>query len=576
MQTSLKTLWQKIRIFIGKLGETLRRAPAEIFTTVYAFVTFTLAYEKVSPIQEEYIALAPLIFVLSFILNRLCRGKWRLIYYLSPLVYVLFIKTDLKDWITSTEYIIALLICPLAVILSDWIKENKRFAERIIRYLVDWVAAGLLALVAYLLVNAIVYSFGYIFDLHIPSKFSFYAFLSASILLTPLCFLTFNRQSEQTPDRPIPGNSFLDILARYVLTPAAWIYTIILYLYFVRIAITWSLPRGGIAYLVFGFILFATILKALQPLLQKQPCKWFYERFSLISLPALIMFWIGVGYRINQYGLTEDRIYLIVCGVVMTLTIGLFFSHRWGRYLYATLSAVVLLALVTYIPGIRAGQLGLLSQNLRAERLIDRLQLADATGKIAPIKRPDSDSIHKKDYRDLYNTLSYLEEHDKSESLKERYGIAGSHSFQTEIVPRTLEQYVAGWWCNNDTIMGEELSSVHLSIDDSSDKIISIEGYKRLHYYVNCWDQCGDTLTILFLDTKKRWDINLNEMLDRQLAGTPYVRTDTIPEQWIREESDRFLHYDVDSIRVNFSFITLGRSPQLSVDNIGVDFLLFR
>ncbi len=574
MQTSLKTRWQKIRIFIGKLGETLRRAPAEIFTTVYAFVTFTLAYEKVSPIQEEYIALAPLIFVLSFILNRLCRGKWRLIYYLSPLVYVLFIKTDLKDWITSTEYIIALLICPLAVILSDWIKENKRFAERIIRYLVDWVAAGLLALVAYLLVNAIVYSFGYIFDLNIPAKFSFYAFLSASILLTPLCFLTFNRQSEQTPDRPIPGNSFLDILARYVLTPAAWIYTVILYLYFIRIAVTWSLPRGGIAYLVFGFILFATILKALQPLLQKQPCKWFYERFSLISLPALIMFWIGVGYRINQYGLTEDRIYLIVCGVVMTLTIGLFFSHRWGRYLYATLSAVVLLALVTYIPGIRAGQLGLLSQNLRAERLIDRLQLADATGKIAPIKRPDSDSIHKKDYRDLYNTLSYLEEHDKSESLKERYGIAGSHSFQTEIVPRTLEQYVT--WGGFETVVAEESSYVYLSAN--TQQTISLEGYTRLLYIPASWKQTctNDTLTLQLYDDSTTWHIDLNEMLDRQLAGTPYVRTDTIPEQWLDKEANRFLQYDVDSMRIHFIDVTLHRTPQLSVDHASINFILLR
>ena len=574
MQTSLKTLWQKIRIFIGKLGETLRLAPAEIFTTVYAFVTFTLAYEKVSPIQEEYIALAPLVFGLSFILNRLCHGKWRLIYYLSPLVYVLFIKTDLKDWITSTEYIIALLICPLAVILSDWIKDNKRFAERIIRYLVDWVAAGLLALVAYLLVNAIVYSFGYIFDLHIPSKFSFYAFLSASILLTPLCFLTFNRQSEQTPDRPIPGNSFLDILARYVLTPAAWIYTIILYLYFVRIAITWSLPRGGIAYLVFGFILFATILKALQPLLQKQPCKWFYERFSLISLPALIMFWIGVGYRINQYGLTEDRIYLIVCGVVMTLTIGLFFSHRWGRYLYATLSAVVLLALVTYIPGIRAGQLDLLSQNLRAERLIDRLQLADATGKIAPIKRPDSDSIHKKDYRDLYNTLSYLEEHDKSESLKERYGIAGSHSFQTEIVPRTLEQYVT--WGGFETVVAEESSYVYLSAN--TQQTISLEGYTRLLYIPASWKQTctNDTLTLQLYDDSTTWHIDLNEMLDRQLAGTPYVRTDTIPEQWLDKEANRFLQYDVDSMRIDFIDVTLHRTPQLSVDHASINFILLR
>lgn len=574
MQTSLKTRWQKIRIFIGKLGETLRRAPAEIFTTVYAFVTFTLAYEKVSPIQEEYIALAPLIFVLSFILNRLCRGKWRLIYYLSPLVYVLFIKTDLKDWITSTEYIIALLICPLAVILSDWIKDNKRFAERIIRYLVDWVAAGLLALVAYLLVNAIVYSFGYIFDLHIPSKFSFYAFLSASILLTPLCFLTFNRQSEQTPDRPIPGNSFLDILARYVLTPAAWIYTIILYLYFVRIAITWSLPRGGIAYLVFGFILFATILKALQPLLQKQPCKWFYERFSLISLPALIMFWIGVGYRINQYGLTEDRIYLIVCGVIMTLTIGLFFSHKWGRYLYATLSAVVLLALFTYIPGIRAGQFGLLSQNLRAERLIDRLQLADATGKITPIKRPDSDSIHKKDYRDLYNTLSYLEEHDKSESLKERYGIAGSHSFQTEIVPRTLEQYVT--WGGFETVVAEESSYVYLSAN--TQQTISLEGYTRLLYIPASWKQTctNDTLTLQLYDDSTTWHIDLNEMLDRQLAGTPYVRTDTIPEQWLDKEANRFLQYDVDSMRIDFIDVTLHRTPQLSVDHASINFILLR
>lgn len=574
MQTSLKTLWQKIRIFIGKLGETLRLAPAEIFTTVYAFVTFTLAYEKVSPIQEEYIALAPLVFGLSFILNRLCHGKWRLIYYLSPLVYVLFIKTDLKDWITSTEYIIALLICPLAVILSDWIKDNKRFAERIIRYLVDWVAAGLLALVAYLLVNAIVYSFGYIFDLHIPSKFSFYAFLSASILLTPLCFLTFNRQSEQTPDRPIPGNSFLDILARYVLTPAAWIYTVILYLYFIRIAVTWSLPRGGIAYLVFGFILFATILKALQPLLQKQPCKWFYERFSLISLPALIMFWIGVGYRINQYGLTEDRIYLIVCGVIMTLTIGLFFSHRWGRYLYATLSAVVLLALFTYIPGIRAGQFGLLSQNLRAERLIDRLQLADATGKIAPIKRPDSDSIHKKDYRDLYNTLSYLEEHDKSESLKERYGIAGSHSFQTEIVPRTLEQYVT--WGGFETVVAEESSYVYLSAN--TQQTISLEGYTRLLYIPASWKQTctNDTLTLQLYDDSTTWHIDLNEMLDRQLAGTPYVRTDTIPEQWLDKEANRFLQYDVDSMRIDFIDVTLHRTPQLSVDHASINFILLR
>ena len=565
MQTSLKTLWQKIRIFIGKLGETLRLAPAEIFTTVYAFITFTLAYEKVSPIQEEYIALAPLVFGLSFILNRLCHGKWRLIYYLSPLVYVLFIKTDLKDWITSTEYIIALLICPLAVILSDWIKENKRFAERIIRYLVDWVAAGLLALVAYLLVNAIVYSFGYIFDLHIPSKFSFYAFLSASILLTPLCFLTFNRQSEQTPDRPIPGNSFLDILARYVLTPAAWIYTIILYLYFVCIAITWFLPRGGIAYLVFGFILFATILKALQPLLQRQPCKWFYERFSLISLPAPIMFWIGVWYRIEQYGFTQARTYLVICGIIMTATVLIFFSPKTGKYLYANLFAIALLGIFTYIPGITAKDIGLKSQMQRIENISRRLHLLDDTGKFIAEKRPASDSIYQKEYGELYESLEYLYLEEDTD-LSEKYGIESPSDLYSLIAPdAATPEYLS------DTAVSGTLYS--------DDTVIDIAGYSSLHkiqYYKQegCY-YCTETDSSFILISPLE-DTLINETLDTILKSQLKKAglSENSPADSLKKHKQELLTYDTDAGRIVFGYLDIKQDSVLVLNYLSAELFL--
>ena len=170
----------------------------------------------------------------------------------------------------------------------------------------------------------------------------------------PIVFLTFVRLQ---PDTYTP-RPFLDTLANYVITPALLIYTLILYLYFLTILVQGSLPRGGIAYLVFIFTLIAVGVKAYQPLLGKRLYDWFFNHFQWISLPALIMFWIGTGYRIHQYGYTQARIYLLLCGVIMTLTVLMFFSKKWGRYLYATLFAILLLAGFTYLPGITARDWG--------------------------------------------------------------------------------------------------------------------------------------------------------------------------------------------------------------------------
>ena len=103
-------------------------------------------------------------------------------------------------------------------------------------------------------------------------------------------------------------------------------------------------------------------------------------------LPALVMYWIGTYYRINQYGFTEPRVYLVAVGGILTGLVVLFLTKRWGRYLYAACLAVVLLSAVTYIPGITAKDIERISQEGREnepghERRYDRYSYMEIDNK---------------------------------------------------------------------------------------------------------------------------------------------------------------------------------------------------
>ena len=166
----------------------------------------------------------------------------------------------------------------------------------------------------------------------------------------PLLFLMFNQDAKEE----VRWNKALDALVNFVLTPALLIYAVILYLYLIKIVVMWSLPKGGVALIVAAFTTMAFLLQGCQLFVSKRYYDWFFSRCCWMVLPALGMFWVGTFYRIAQYGFTELRVYLVLGGLVLTGMTFLFFSKRTGRYLYVALSAVVLLSVFTYIPGITA------------------------------------------------------------------------------------------------------------------------------------------------------------------------------------------------------------------------------
>ncbi len=355
----------KIQAIAGQLKTAILRNPAEVLLSLTFFVLGCIyAYDLSLPV-EFILVYFPAFFFITYALNYTTENKRiRFIYYLSTLLFIPFIGYD-KFYYTPV-YPITIIISQLVYLVSRRQINNTLFIRESLRYLKALFSAFLLACIACLVTLSIYFSISYIFEIwqtrtgETVSCISFFAF----ILILPLLFLMFDNKKEEHQTY----NKLFDVLLNYVLSPALIIYAAILYLYFIKITLQWSLPKGGIAYIVVSFITAVFILRGCQPFLRRRYYDWFYKYASITVLPALVMYWIGAYYRINQYGFTELRVYLVITGVILTVMTFIFFSKQWGRYLYVAYITIILLSAVTYIPGMSAKNIEHYSQEYRKRK----------------------------------------------------------------------------------------------------------------------------------------------------------------------------------------------------------------
>lgn len=352
--------WEQLR---SRMLAAVRKNPVEVLLIAFYCVLDCYLFEAGNyRVWKPVLMYAPVLFLLTYLLNGLTEGrKSRWLYYLSGFLFL-----PVRLWVAepfSTAWAVSVVVVQLLYLSSRWEKENEAFMQTALRYVWTCLVAGGLSVVAWLLVISVYQSIHYIFEIGEgwSERYFTYAATFAYFGLMPLLFLTFN-QGEKEEIRP---NKVLDALVNFVLTPALLVYAVILYLYFIKIVVMWSLPKGGVAFIVAAFTATAFLLQACQLFVSKRYYDWFFRRCSWVVLPVLGMFWVGTFYRIAQYGFTELRVYLVLVGLVLTGMTFLFFSKRTGRYLYVALSAVVLLSLFTYVPGMTAKDIERISQEKR-------------------------------------------------------------------------------------------------------------------------------------------------------------------------------------------------------------------
>lgn len=241
----------------------------------------------------------------------------------------------------------------------------------------------------------------------------------------------------------------LRFFTQYVLVPIVVTYLVILTLYLGKVVVTREWPSGWIGYLVSGVagvgILSWLLVHPLEERAEHAWVKTFTRGFWIALLPAIVMLWLAIWQRVDQYGITERRYFLLVlslwlAGIALYYT---FSRSRSIKVIPATLCAVAILGL--------AGPWGAYSvsrwsQTRRLDGAFARNgMLADGT--LQPATRAVSDS----DATAIRSGLRYLlETHGRAsldrwlnDSLRARVGlIRGGSSRDADAATRTVMKAV--------------------------------------------------------------------------------------------------------------------------------------
>lgn len=554
----------KLEFYLHWLREgavrVVRSYPVETALALYACVGCLLTYELDWDHALAKLALVPLFFALALAVNNLAgRGPWRRVYWVLWVPIVpLSMWSGLEAWIGSAPFRISLgILAPLALLLSSRAVRNRPFIDDAIIWLRSAVLALLFGNVALGLFYAILYSTTYIFGLDGPwiSDVSVYAVTICETLAVPVLFLM---MADCWRGAELQGNRIIEVLLNYIVTPALLIYAAIFYLYMAKILVTWSLPEGGVAYLVFGFTLTVLAVKALQQLVGKRIYDWFFDRFSLVSLPMLVLFWIGVVRRTGEYGLTEPRIYLVVCGSLMTLCVVLFLSRRAGRYLWVCLAAWVSFVALAYVPFLEPERMAVRSQSHRTERVARSLDRLDADGHLVLTPVPLADTVRMEEYRMLYESLAYIR---RDSAAFARFGVELDDF--AAIFPQGMLDYVK--WGFRYVSASDDNRSIDLELPANASFEV-VPGYTRYYTNLYYWSDASyrfadDTLRLWLGRKQPLLEISGTELIEMQLKKSGFAPLEVaVPTE---DQRLQLLDYRSERCRILFSRMNLERGDSL-------------
>ncbi len=359
------------------------------------------------------------LLVLTFWLHKV--NRWA--YMASGLLFLPLMALNLKPFLWTYGFSFTYVLAAILLLVGVRRMDNRNFAAHALHVVTQLffgvVISGLLTIA----VMAIVASFLYIFGIDTSANIYEYIYEFIWFFIAPQVCCTLISQGEDEVREPA---KVLRLILNFILSPAVIIYTVILYVYFIKIVLVWDLPKGGVAWMVMGFVAVSLAGRLMQYVLKERYYDWFYRNFTWIAIPPLIMYWIGSIYRIRLYSFTESRFYLLVAGALMTLFVLMLLWRRtrWFQLMALIFGAAIII--FTYIPGISAKSIGFRCQNARLQQYISELKLLDAkTGKF--VQRLNFEKIYKdsllcSQYQEVCSIINYVRNDMGRDAFTEQYG----------------------------------------------------------------------------------------------------------------------------------------------------------
>ena len=205
----------------------------------------------------------------------------------------------------------------------------------------------LAAIILFLGIILIPASLKFLFEINFNEKIYLDIWIIVAAFFAPIVAMSGIPDKYDMVEQEYP--SAYRIILAYIIMPVLCIYTVVLYGYIIKILIDWSLPKGGVVYLIsiYSSISIVAYL-ASYPLHNVHGIiKLFSTHFFKILLLPLVLLSIAIGFRVNEYGFTEERYTILI--YLGWFTISSFFiltkyRHQALKFIFITISALLILA----------------------------------------------------------------------------------------------------------------------------------------------------------------------------------------------------------------------------------------
>ena len=344
---------------LSAVQKTVLRFPLETITailgTIFAIILNEIHYND--PNQEFYQKAIMscslcLVLFLSISLFFLSADKNKILRFITSLLLgslIVALIFSYKERITETEFqqfFVLNIALHLLVSFAGFLPKNynqEEFWEFNKQLFLRILTSGLYSAVLYCGLALAIVAVEKLFNFDFYDNIYLYIFFTIAGVFNTIFFLNGVPEIDKK-EIPLQLNypKGLKNFTQYVLLPLISLYLVILICYEAKILITLSLPVGWVSYLVLAFAITGILSFLLvHPIADENGNLWmrtFNRWFYFLLIPLLgLLFW-AILYRINLYGFTHERYYVLLLSIWLAIVVAYFLIQKHPKIKFIPIS----------------------------------------------------------------------------------------------------------------------------------------------------------------------------------------------------------------------------------------------
>lgn len=337
-------------------------------------------------------------------------GSYILEILLLVLYYIFLYKS--MDFVSTERLVLFIIALLLSFLFIPYLFKKEGFEIYITKIITRVVVTGFFAVVLGLGLSATIFAIKSLLYDGLKSEYYAYAWIFTGCIFASIYFLS--GVSKKAESFSLDSyNKVIQVLLLYIIMPLLGVYTAVLYVYFAKILITQVWPEGIVSYLVLSYTAVGIgSIFLIAPF--KNENKWVKTFISLstkLIFPLLAMMFVSIAIRIQEYGFTENRYFIVVIGIWATFAMGFIIFNKCKDNIVLPISLAIV-AFLSVVGPWSAFNVSIASQTERFNGILSKYDMIQNEQVIN-----NNASLERIDKKEVVGVLQYFDRYHQLEDL---------------------------------------------------------------------------------------------------------------------------------------------------------------